>query len=161
MCDMRAELGLEMFIYLKVCNMYRHWMAGTRIYKIFIDARQRCYNKKNKRYSSYWWKWIKMTWNNFNEFYKDMWELYNKHCNKYWTKNTTLDRIDCNWDYCKDNCRWSTWQEQADNKSDKIRINGKSIKEIAKESWLTYWCIFYRYHKWQDVYAPKHINQFK
>jgi hypothetical protein len=45
-----------------------------------------------------------------------MWESYEIHVKEYWEKNTTIDRINPNLNYCKENCRWATWKEQSLNK---------------------------------------------
>jgi len=59
-------------------------------------------------------------WNDFVEFYKDMGDRPNGH---------TLDRIDNNKGYSKDNCRWTTNKQQCRNRSTNriIEYNGKSM----------------------------------
>lgn len=73
----------------------------------------------------YYDKWIKCEWKNFEEFYNDMKDSYEEHCKEYWEKDTTLDRIDCDWNYCKENCRWATNKEQAQN-----HYHSKNLQDI-------------------------------
>ena len=94
---------------------YKHWMSRSRIYKVYRWAKMRCENPKDMNYLHYGWRWIKFLRNSFEEFYKDMGDSYKKHIKDFWQKQTTLDRIDVNWDYCKGNCRWATYREQMEN----------------------------------------------
>lgn len=95
----------------------KHWFAKhnnhDRIYKIYIWIRDRCNREKSWEYHRYWWRWIKCLWNTFEDFKNDMLESYEEHCKNYWVKQTTIDRIDNDWNYCKDNCRRATYKEQA------------------------------------------------
>lgn len=99
-----------------------HWFAKrtngkkTRIYNIYQVMRKRCNNKNDDHYKDYWWRWIKCMRNCFEEFYKDMWMSYEHHVREFWEKNTSIDRIDVNWNYCVENCRRATAKEQANNK---------------------------------------------
>ncbi len=49
-----------------------------------------------------------------------MGEGYISHVCEYWEKDTTIDRIDVDWDYCKDNCRRATMREQQNNRSNNL-----------------------------------------
>jgi len=92
-------------------------MDGTAIYKCWIGAKSRCYNKTDKDYGRYGGRGILVCrrWkNNFSNFYKDMGD---KPDNKH-----SIDRIDVNGNYCKKNCRWATSVEQNNNKANNRHI---------------------------------------
>jgi len=123
---------------------YKHWMWWTRenwrwnsrderFYSCFYNIKRRTnpahkYTEKDANY-----KWIKCLWNSFDEFKTDMYDSYIEHCEQYWIKNTTIDRIDSSWDYCKENCRWATIQEQSYNKRQNIIVEDSWKKYCAKE----------------------------
>jgi hypothetical protein len=46
-----------------------------------------------------------------------MFESYVEHYKKNWWHNTQIDRINNDWDYCKENCRRVTAKENINNKS--------------------------------------------
>lgn len=99
-----------------------HWMSWSRINRIWAGMRTRCNNKDNKLYKYYWWRWIKVDdkWNDFVAFYNDMSNSYNEHVGKYWENQTTLDRINNEKWYNKDNCRRATYKEQGNNRRNNI-----------------------------------------
>ena len=111
-----------------------------KFYELYLWMKARCGNKKHCWYKNYWWRWIKCNWDTFEDFKNDMYESYVDHCNRYWKKDTLLDRIDNDKNYCKDNCRWATREEQNNNTrvSTKVVIDGKEywIIEVKKLTWL-------------------------
>lgn len=148
-----------------VDSKYLHWMSKSKIYYVRWSMVGRCTNHKNKKYKDYWWRWIKCERNSFEEFYKDMYESYTLHNNKYGWRNTSIERIDVNWNYCKYNCKRVTFIEQQRNKTTNYKIDWKCISEIASDLWISKNALWYRMNKlWMTPeqainYIPKK-NQY-
>ncbi len=90
-----------------------------RFYSIWQNMKNRCLNSKDAVYFYYGARGIKVCdgWlESFENFRDDMYESYLKHVKEFGFLNTSLDRIDSNGNYIKDNCKWSTDLEQARNK---------------------------------------------
>lgn len=104
-------------------------LSKTRIHAIWTTMLQRCNNENNPVYHSYGGRGIKVCerWLDFNNFYDDMIGSY--------SDNLTIDRIDCNGDYCKENCRWATRTQQGRNTRKCLRI-----KYHGQEKCLSEWC---------------------
>ena len=121
---------------------------------------------------NYWLRWIRCLRESFEDFYRDMWESYKDHVAKYWEKNTTIDRIDVNWNYCKENCRWATMKEQVNNTRMNVHMEYKwkkypSIQLLCEDLWIKYHALYKRiFLDWQNPEEAidellKKANKFK
>ena len=87
-------------------------VRGTAHYQAWSDMKQRCYNPKTWAYTYYGARGITVCdeWrNSYRAFARDMGNRPDK---------MSLDRIDNDKGYYKDNCKWSTKKEQINNRRD-------------------------------------------
>lgn len=73
---------------------------------------RRCKYPSQDKYKYYGGKGITVEWESYASFKKDMYVSFIQHIKKYGKKQTTIDRIDSNKNYCKENCRWATYKIQ-------------------------------------------------
>ena len=137
---------------------HRHNQSHTRLYKIFDDLIQRCTNQNAINYDRYGGKGIKVCdeWrNDFRTFkawadsqgYDDEAERSKERKDRL-----TLDRIDSSGNYCPENCRWSTYEQQIKNRSNTIRIKyageAKTLGEISEIIGIDYSILYRRVIKY-------------
>jgi hypothetical protein len=101
-------------------------MKGTPTYAVWRGLRQRCQNPYHKQFAAYGGRGIKVCerWSSFVNFLADM-----------GTKppGMSLDRIDNDKGYSKDNCRWATSKEQNNNRRDNRHVTvGGETRTIAE-----------------------------
>jgi len=87
----------------------------------------RCENPNSTGYEYYGGRGIKVCerWrNSFMDFYSDMGPR---------PEDTTLDRIDVNGNYELSNCRWATWEEQGNNRTNNIILTYKDESHTISE----------------------------
>lgn len=146
----------------------KHWMEWSHPYIKYAAAKSRCEYPKNKSYYRYWWRWIKFEWNSFEEFWNDMSESYYEHIRLHWKNDTTLERIDINKWYNKENCRRATRKEQYRNMSNNHHVIYKwkeynTISELAEEMWMKVRLIRDRLRLWWSIEdaVEKPLQNFK
>jgi len=101
-----------------------HGKSRSGVYKSWYSMLRRCLNKNHPAYKTYSKLYIDKKWFKFESFYKDMGERPNR---------MTLDRIDNSKGYYKDNCRWATWVQQANNRKDNVFLTFKGATHTLKE----------------------------
>ena len=139
----------------------KHWDYDTRFYKIWDWMVCRCNNKNRKCRERYWGRWIKVCdeWLHYEKFKKDMFDKYNKIASIYWEQNISIERINNDKWYYKENCKWTTMKEQCSNRRNNIKIDYKgkhyeSLALLCDELWLTekwYKAIHGRLKRWQSI----------
>lgn len=105
-----------------------------KFYDCWGHMKARCENINSKDYKNYGERGIKIIWNRFHDFHNDMFDSFTKHCFDCGFKNTTIERIDSNSNYSKENCRWATYKEQQNN-----RTNNNLIEFNSEKKTLTQW----------------------
>lgn len=149
---------------------YKHGYAYSNKkkpeYKTWAGMTQRCLNTRDKRYKDYGGRGIKVCneWqgkDGFSNFLSDM-----------GTKPTlshSLDRIDNDKDYTKENCKWSTPKEQANNRRSNRILEYSGETKTATEwanlfnirptliiQWLKYkWSVDKIFNKLINKYGDK------
>lgn len=118
-------------------NLYTRWS----------NMIQRCSNPKDPRYHVYGARGIRVCkrWLSFDNFYIDM--------SSSFKKGLTLDRINTDRDYSKDNCRWVTQKVQQNNRTNNRIIQYKGVRgtlqqwaELFHINQSIIWGRLYKYH---------------
>ena len=113
-------------------NNKKHGMSETRLFHCWTAMKARCRDKNLKAYKNYGGRGIKVC----DEWEHDFTAFYNWSMDNGYKDDLTIDRKDVNGNYCPENCRWITKEEQARNKRTNryIEYNGetKTIAEWAR-----------------------------
>jgi hypothetical protein len=98
-----------------------HNMRHTRQYNIWTMLKARCNNPNSRSYKDYGGRGIAVEWKSFEEFWEDMKDSY--------ADNLTIERIDYNKNYCKENCTWIPRSEQNKNRRGNVMVtfNGETL----------------------------------
>ena len=102
-----------------------HGGSRSRLYNIWKGMKSRTTNPNHKNFDRYGGRGIKVCqeWAESYEAFRD-WAM-----SAGYEEPLTIDRIDCDGDYCPENCRWVTRKVQAINR----HTSNKYLKEREKK----------------------------
>lgn len=126
----------------------KHGMYGTNEYSCWVSMKKRCLNKSHKAFFRYGGRGITICkeWiESFDNFFNDMGNRP--------SKLHSLDRIDNDKGYYKENCKWSTNKEQTRNQS-----NNLNIKAFEETKCLSVWASILGF-SWQKLYYRLFISK--
>lgn len=150
-------LHRELMAKMKFAKTHGLYYENPRLYQIWQNMKNRCYNKNVEKYKCYGARGIMVCdeWiHDFKAFYE--WALKNGYNNQL-----TIDRIDVNGNYEPKNCRWLNMKDQSQNKrtnhyitfqgetktlqqwADKIGIKSSIIRKRLKRGWDTEKALFF------------------
>jgi len=121
----------------KDCNA-SHRDSKSNLWKTWAGMRARC--KENSKYKAYYYDrgvHVDQRWESYSTFKEDMEDGFIQHIKQFGRRNTSLDRINTNLGYSKENCRWATNVQQICNKRNGMKITSYKkliafIEEVNK-----------------------------
>ena len=129
-----------------------HGKSKGRLYHTYYGMKSRCNNQNDKSYANYGGRGIKVCeeWeNDFEVFYK--WALENGY-----NEDLSIDRINNDFGYSPENCRWVNGLSQARNKQSTryLTHNGetKALSEWAEAYGISVQMLAGRLKRGWDVY---------
>lgn len=127
---------------------FKHGFYNTPEYNSWISMKKRCLNKNHKAFDSYGGRgiFICQSWiDSFDNFINDMGKRPNK--------NFSLDRIDNNDGYYKENCRWASKKDQCMNQR-----SNRRIEAFGEDKCLSEWASILGF-SWQKLYYRLFISK--
>ena len=108
---------------------YKDGRKNERLYRIYNNMKNRCYNINAMYYKNYGGRGITVCdeWLNDYSTFKN-WALCNGYAN-----NLTIDRIDNDESYNPSNCRWVDMKTQSNNKRNNVIYLNKTLQQWCDE----------------------------
>jgi hypothetical protein len=89
-----------------------HGKSKTVLYSRWCGILNRCYRVSEHQYPAYGGRGIRTC----DEWKNDFDNFYNWAINNGFSPELSIDKLDDNWHYCPENCRWATIEQQLESK---------------------------------------------
>lgn len=139
-CNLKSGKTTSCGCFQKECASKRfkkHGLRTSKIYTVWANMKQRCYNNKNAYYHCYGGKGVKIC----EEWLKKFENFYDWSINNGYKEGLTIDRINVDGNYEPTNCKWATTKEQSLNTTRNVFLtyNGqtKTIYEWGMETGIS------------------------
>ena len=109
-----------------MANLSRH-----PLYQTWARMKQRCLNPNASDYPHYGGRGIKVCDEWINDFEMFLYHLGDKPSPKH-----TLDRVDNDYHYCPENCRWASRHHQ--NRNRRFSFNAKGYEKMPKGNYRSF-----------------------
>ena len=115
-----------------------HGMSKTHLYGVWNSMKCRCNNPNTQHYKNYGARGIAVC----DEWNADFMAFHDWAMSNGYHEGLTIDRIDVDGNYCPENCRWTSWKDQQNN-----RGNNRLYEYNGQTKTL---------HQWADEYGIKY-----
>lgn len=135
-----------------------HNSSRSRLYRIWKNMKQRCYNPNHNHYKDYGGRNILICdeWKNDFVAFRD-WSMENGYAD-----NLSIDRIDNDGNYTPNNCRWVDKKTQQRNRKNNVYVEfkgeKKTLSEVAELLGMDKGCLWHRYKagdRGEKLFCPK------
>lgn len=121
-----------------------HRKSKEKIYRCWCHMKERCYNIHNINYHHYGGRGITVC----DEWLRDFMSFYTWAMSHGYNDKLTIDRINVDGNYEPNNCRWTDYETQGNNRRNTVYItyNGKtqSVSQWCRELRLNLSTVYYR-----------------
>ena len=132
-------------------RMHSHGLRNTRMYHIWVDMKQRCYNPNHEAYGRYGGAGVEVC----DEWRDNPVAFFSWMYDHGYSESMTIDRIDNSKGYCPGNCRLATMKEQSRNRRNSVHVlyRGKDriLAELAEEHGIKSGVVHARLKRGWDV----------
>lgn len=126
LCDGKAKSCGCLNKEINRARVYTHGLSKTGVYKVWCSMIQRCINPNNKQFCDYGGRGITISesWRTFENFLADMGQPQ---------KGQSIERIDNNSGYSRENCKWVTRTEQQRNRRTNLLLTIEGVTMCATD----------------------------